>query len=260
MELRSETVERGVVEQHFDLKTAEDTVPGILWSPESATGPRPTVLIGHGGTQHKRAPNVLALGRRFVRHLGFSAVALDAPGHGDRIVDPEAAERRRRALEERLAAGPSGGPRVFDTGDAAAWVERTRKGVAEWKALLDDLDAQGTVSNGRYGYWGLSMGTAIGLPFVASEPRISAAVLGLAGLGGRPGAEAFGQQARTLSVPVLLVEQWDDELVARDAALALFDAIGSSDKALHIHPGGHVGTPLHERDAYDAFFARHLAG
>lgn len=260
MDVRSETVELGVVERHFVLKTADDTVPGICWSPEAAAGPRPTVLLGHGGTQHKRAPNVLALGRRFVRHLGFSAVALDAPGHGERVVDHDAAERQRAALEARLAAGPGGGPRAFGADEAAAWVERTRKGVLEWKALLDDLDQQRSVHDGRYGYWGLSMGTAIGLPFVATEPRIAAAVLGLAGLGGRPGAEELGRLARSLEVPVLLVEQWDDELVTRDAALALFDAIGSSDKALHVHPGGHVETPLYERDVYDTFFARHLAG
>jgi dienelactone hydrolase len=252
-------VELGVVEQQFALETAEDTVPGILWSPEALSGPRPTVLIGHGGTVHKRAPYVLDLARRFVRHLQFSAVALDAPGHGDRVVDPEAAERQRRALRERMAAGPGARPRTLDAGQAAARAEQTRKGVLEWKALLDDLDTDGTVTNGRYGYWGLSMGTAIGLPFVATEPRIAAAVLGLAGLGGRPGAEELGRLASKLQIPVLLVEQWDDELVGRDAALALFDAIGSRDKALHVHPGGHIETPLYELDAYDAFFARHLS-
>lgn len=257
MDVRSETNEEGVVEQHFVLKTAEDTVPGVIWSPEDASGPRPTVLIGHGGTQHKRVPNVLALGRRFVRHLGFSAVALDAPEHGERIVDHEAAERQRQALQQRIAAGRGNGP-TFDVRETSAWIERTRKGALEWKGLLDDLDAQGSVSNGRYGYWGLSMGTAIGLPFVATEPRIAAAVLGLAGLGSRPGAEEFGQHARSLQVPVLLVEQWDDELVGREQAVALFDAIGSKEKALHVYTGGHVETPLYERDAYDAFFARHL--
>lgn len=259
MDVRSETVEMGVVERQFALKTAEDIVPGILWSPEEADGPRPTILIGHGGTQHKRAANVLALGRRFVRHLGFSAVALDAPDHGERVVDREAAERQRQALQARIAAGPGAGPRPFDPSMAAAWEERTRKGVAEYKALLDELEEDVAISNGRYGYWGLSMGTAIGLPLVATEPRIAAAVLGLAGLGSRPGAEEFGRLARSLRVPVLLVEQWGDELVSHDDALALFDAIGSQDKALHVFPGGHIETPLYERDAYDAFFSRHLA-
>lgn len=256
MDIVAERSEQGVVEQRFDLKVGSETVPGIRWSPEGESGPRPTVLIGHGGTQHKRVPNVLGLARRFVRHLGYSAVALDAPGHGERVTDPEAAERRRRALQERIAAGPGADPRTFAPEEAREWVERTTKGVAEWKALLDDLDSSG--EGGTYGYWGVSMGTAIGLPFVSGEPRITAAVLGLAGLGNRPGAGDFDAAARRLSTPVLFVYQWDDELVRREDGMALFDAIGSAEKTMHVNPGGHVEIPLFERDAYDAFFLRHL--
>lgn len=257
MNVLSEIVERGVIEQRFDLEAGGEVVPGIRWLPEGAQRPRPTILIGHGGTQHKRVPNVLGLGRRFVRHLGYSAVALDAPGHGDRVTDPEGAALRRRNLEARIAAGP-GGETAFPPEEAQAWVERTRKGGAEWKALLDHLETSEESSDGRFGYWGVSMGTAIGLPFVASEPRIAAAVLGLAGLSNRAGAADFEQAARSLGIPVLFVFQWDDELMTREAGLALFDAIGSSEKTMHVNPGGHVQTPLFERDAYDAFFARHL--
>jgi len=256
MEIVSEKVERGVVEQRFDLHAGDDVVPGIRWAAEGASGPRPTVLIGHGGTQHKRAPYVLTLGRRLVRHLGYTAVALDAPGHGERVTDPGAAERRRRALEARIAAGPGAGAPVFDPAEANEWVERITRGVAEWKVLLDELDASESAS--RYGYWGVSMGTMIGLPFVASDRRIVAAVLGLAGLGNRPGAEPFERSARTLQVPVLLVLQWDDELVSRSAGLDLFDAIGSREKALHVNPGGHVEIPGFELQSHEAFFVRHL--
>ncbi|MGH3120659.1 MAG: hypothetical protein ACRDND_06440 [Streptosporangiaceae bacterium] len=41
---------------------------------------------------------------------------------------------------------------------------------------LQDMGQAG----GPVGYWGLSMGSAIGMPFVAAEPRIGAAVFGLA--------------------------------------------------------------------------------
>jgi pimeloyl-ACP methyl ester carboxylesterase len=256
MEILSEKVEQGVVEQRFDLQVEGEIVPGIRWHPESAGGLRPTILIGHGGTQHKRVPNVLGLARRFVRHLGYGAVALDAPGHGDRITDPEMAERRRQAIQARIAAGPDAAAPSFGAEEAKEWVERTTKGIAEWKALLDELDEQG--AGPGYGYWGVSMGTAIGLPFVASEPRIGAAVLGLAGLGNRPGREHFEKAARALAVPVLLVLQWNDELVGQKSGLALFDAIGSPEKTLHVNPGGHVQIPLFERDAYEAFFLRHL--
>jgi len=99
VDVLGEKVEQGVVEQRFDLRVDGDTVPGIRWNPEGATGPRPTILIGHGGTQHKRVPNVLGLARRFVRHLGYSAVALDAPGHGNRITDPELAPHAHRLAD-----------------------------------------------------------------------------------------------------------------------------------------------------------------
>jgi len=250
--------EKGVLEQRFDLKVESEVVPGILWRPAQQLEGIPTVLIGHGGTQHKRAPNVLGLARRFVRHLGFAAVAIDAPGHGDRVTDPDAAERSRSRLESRIAAGPTGRPFEIPPEEAKAWVERTTRGVAEWKVLVDELPSVGL--SGPYGYWGVSMGTAIGLPFVASEPRISAAVLGLAGLGNRPGRQAFDAAARNLEVPILFVFQWDDELMNRESGLALFDAIGSKEKTMHINPGGHVGTPLFERDDYDLFFKRHLTG
>ena len=261
MDVVAETVEQGVVERRFDLKAETDVVPGILWLPEGASGPRPTILIGHGGTQHKRVPNVLGLARRFVRHLGYAAVALDAPGHGDRITDPAEIEERRRRLEARIGSGTRGsddGAPLFTPEQAQQAVVRTRTGVAEWRTLLDDLASVPGLGSGPFGYWGVSMGTHIGLPFVAGEPRISAAVLGLAGLHNRPGAEEFEQAARSLRIPVLFVFQWDDELMSRESGLALFDAIGSTAKTMHVNPGGHVQTPLFERDAADAFFIRHL--
>jgi len=257
MDFVGEINEKGVLEQRFDLKVESEVVPGIVWRPAEKTENIPTILIGHGGTQHKRAPNVLGLARRFVRHLGFAAVAIDAPGHGDRVTDPDAASEQRRNLERRIAGGPTGRPFEIPPEQAKAWVERTTRGVQDWKALLDELPSIGL--SGPYGYWGVSMGTAIGLPFVASEPRIAAAVLGLAGMGNRPGAQAFEASAKRLAIPILFVFQWDDELMNRESGLALFDAIGSKEKTMHINPGGHVGTPLFERDAYDAFFARHLA-
>jgi dienelactone hydrolase len=258
MEAISESVEMGVVERRFDLEVAGELVPGIIWTPENAAAPVPVILIGHGGTQHKRVPNVLSLGRRFVRRLGYAAVAIDAPGHGDRVTDEAAADEIRRNLQRRIAAGPGAAAPEMSPERAKQWIERTAQGVREWTATIDALEAEEGLTDGRIGYWGLSMGTAIGLPFVASEPRVTAAVLGLAGLSGRPDATAFEQAARGLTTPVLFVFQWDDQLMSRQSGLDLFDALGSQEKAMHIHPGGHVDTPLYERAAYEAFFKRHL--
>ena len=255
MEIVSSVTEKGVVEERFDLEVDNEVIPGIRWRPEAADEPTPTILIGHGGTQHKRAPNVLGLARRFVRHLGVTALALDAPGHGDRITDPAVAEAARARLEARIAERT--GAMDLSPEEAKVWADRTRRGGIEWRALVDDVEASGT-HNGRLGYWGVSMGTAIGLPFVASEPRVDAAVLGLAGIGIRPGGADFEAAARTLTLPVLFLFQWDDELMSRESGLALFDAIGSEQKTMHINPGGHVAMPLFERDAAEEHFRRHL--
>jgi dienelactone hydrolase len=258
MQVLTETTEQGVTERRFDLEIDGRTVPGIAWRPEGVAGPLPAVLIGHGGTQHKRVPNVLSLARRLVRHLGYAAYALDAPGHGDRVTDAGAADAARRRLERRIGDRSGEKGLQLSPEEAKAWVERTRRGVQEWKALVDRLETDAAIADGRLGYWGVSMGTAIGLPFVAAEPRVRAAVLGLAGLGGRPGGDDFEQAARSLTVPVLFLFQWDDELMTRDSGMALFDAIGSVDKTMHVNPGGHVAMPLHERDAVEAFYVRHL--
>lgn len=260
MDIVNQVAEKGVVERRFDLKVEADVVPGILWTPEEGAGRRPTVLIGHGGTQHKRTPNVLGLARRFVRHLGYAVVALDAPGHGERVTDEAAADAARSRLEGRIQSG-EGRTRGMQLSpeEQKQWAVRTTKGVAEWKALLDDLPSLNEgFGDGPFGYWGVSMGTAIGLPFVASEPRISCAVLGLAGLGNLPGQDRFEAAARSLTIPVLFMFQWSDELMSRQSGLDLFDAIGSEEKTMHINPGGHVGTPLFERDSYELFFERHL--
>ncbi|MGO9559544.1 MAG: dienelactone hydrolase family protein [Acidimicrobiales bacterium] len=259
MEIVEEICERGVVERRVGLSVdGGETVPGIVWLPEAATGPRPTVILGHGGAVHKRAPEVLGLARRLVRHRGYAAVALDAPEHGERVTDKEAARAMRRSLQARIDQGPGGAPpMVLDATQAAAFASRTATHVEELTSLVDDLVSTG-FSDDRLGYWGMSMGTGIGLRFVASDPRIKAAVLGLAGLGSGMGGADFEAAARSLGIPILFLFQWDDELIARDAGLALFDAIGSTDKTLHVNPGGHVQVPVFENDSAESFFVRHL--
>ncbi len=256
MDIVSEVVERGVVERRIDLEVGTETVPGIHWLPEQPAASHPTVLIGHGGTQHKRAPNVLALARSLVRHLGVGAVALDAPEHGDRVSDPEAASKARRGLEQRLGGEEPSGRRGVSRSWRAAMAARIPGHVAEWKALLDEFEREPAWATGPFGYWGLSMGTSHGLALVADEPRIVAAVLGLNAALSPEDPQAT--LAARITVPVLFLLQSDDELMQRDQGLALWDALGSRDKTLHLNPGGHIDVPRFERDAAEHFFRRHL--
>ena len=251
MEILDEVCEKGVIERRFNLTVNGELVPGIHWLPEAVTAPHPSVLIGHGGTQHKRVPNVLGLARKLVRHAGYGVVALDAPGHGDRMTEEQQQERAEllaRRSGDRLA--PLSERRMRAMSGAAS------QAVDEWKALLDDLATNPQWASGPFGYWGVSMGTAFGIPLLAGEPRIVAAVLGLGAL--REGNEELHDQATRIAIPLLFLFQWDDELMTREGGLGLWDAFGAEEKTMHINPGPHVGIPLFERDAALAFYRRHL--
>src|SRR5262249_2442867 len=148
--------ERGVTERRFTVARPAEPVPGILWTPEDATGPRPLVLFGHGGTQSKRAVNILALARRMVRHHGFAPASIDQPFPGER----RPAEESGMSVEERRERL---GRRMFGR-DRAAVIEQA---VGDWTAVLDALQGLADVGAGPVGYWGLSMGSHFGVPFVA---------------------------------------------------------------------------------------------
>ncbi|MEV4567879.1 alpha/beta hydrolase [Nonomuraea sp. NPDC049419] len=237
MRFTSLTSSDGVTEQFFTL----DDVPGVLWTPQAA-GPRPLILLGHGGGRHKTAPGVVARARRYAA-AGFAVVAIDAPNHGDRPKDEEFG---------RIVAGLRGG------GDPGALVAAMHahlagQAVAEWRAVLTAVQRLDEVGDGLAGYCGLSMGCGLGIPLIAAEPRIGAAVLGLLGADGLTG------EAAQVKVPVRFLLQWDDRLVPRERGLALFDALGTPDKTLHANPGGHGDVPPFEVDEEVRFFARHLA-
>lgn len=251
MRITSESVLDGVAERLFELEVAGDRVPGVLWAPDGATGPRPLLLMGHGGSQHKKAERLLARARSFVADLGFAVAAIDAPDHGERTT-PEQAERYAASIRDRIANGGTISPEIL-----AMMAERARKAVPEWRATLDALQELDIVgAGGPVGYWGVSMGTQIGVPFVAEEPRINAAVLGLFGL--RAGSEVFTAAAARITIPLEFVLQRNDELVPLDAGIALFDAFGATEKSLHVNLGGHVEIPPFERDSWARFFHRHL--
>lgn len=245
VEIIAESAADGVIERRFDLSAAGETVPGLHWLPDGAE-PKATVLLGHGGTGSKQSPNVIALAGRLVRDCGYAAIALDAPAHGDRMTAGQRAamEARVAATQQREQAGRRGlAPRLF-----RSLMDTAPQAAAEWRALLDELGP------GAFGYYGVSMGTVYGMRLLAGEPRISAAVLGLGALL----EEEQRRQAAAITIPLLFLYQWDDQLMERPEGMALYDAFGSADKTMHVNPGGHGSIPEHERDAMVAFLHRHL--
>jgi dienelactone hydrolase len=241
----AETSLNGVVERDFLV----GDVPGVLWSPVSGPDHAPVVLMGHGGGLHKKTPALMARAHDAVTTWGFTVVAVDAPGHGDR---PRTAEDEWARAEFRQAAGDTERFRSVSIRYVTSLAERA---VPEWQATLDalqELPEIGTSAPIGYG-GGISLGTAIGVPLTAVEPRITAAIFG----GGFFVYEALIEAARRITVPVQFLLPWDDEHVDRQSSLALFDAFASTEKPLHANPGDHRTVRWVGID--DKFLARHLA-
>src|SRR5262245_38407428 len=240
MRFTSQTSSDGVREQLF----SSGEIPGVLWTPEGAAGTRPLILMGHGGGRHKKAPGIVARARRFALECGFAVAAVDVPGHGDRPKDEEY-DRIATENQARVEAGE----------DLAALIAGfqalvARQTVPEWRAVLDEIQVAEHVGPGPVGYWGVSLGCGLGVPFVAAEPRVRAAVLGLGG------ALGSAEAAARITVPVEFLVQWDDERVPRAQSLALFDAFASAEKTLHANPGKHGEIPESEMDSTLRFFGR----
>ena len=225
--------------------TFQGNVPGVLWIGEAAGKPRPLILIGHGGGQDEHAPSVLARAKLLNVH-GYDAVALAFPAHGGRPrsnAEDAALTHMRHVAGSPLAAGPA----VTALNNLIS-----QRAVPEWMQLITDLDELGLPDNrGPVGYWGLSLGAAIGFALLAEETRVGAAVLGLVD-------DHLARLASSVTVPVQFLLQWDDQIIDRPHALKLFDSIASHDKTLHAHPGDHHEVPVHEHETALGFFDRTL--
>jgi dienelactone hydrolase len=232
-----------------DNVTARELVLGevtaTLWAPEHAAPGTPIVLLGHGGGQHRHHP-AMSGRARLLADAGLRALALDVAGHGPRPRTPYD-EQEVAALQAAMTAGDPIGP-IVERYNA----DLARRTVPEWRVLLAALLAIPEIGAAPVGFWGLSLGTAIGVPLVAGEPLIRAAVLGLFGL------STVAETARQITVPIEFDLQWDDEHVPRADGLALFDAFASAEKSLHANPGRHMELPRFEAASAVRFFLRHL--
>jgi dienelactone hydrolase len=162
--------------------------------------------MGHGGSQHKKVPHLVARACRYVTTFGFAVAAIDAPSQGERVPTEQAAEFVAE-IRKRLAEGKPFGEVV-----AHEMAARAVTAVPEWQATLDAIQTLDFVGADKpVCYWGLSMGGALGVPFVAVEPRITAAIFELVGL--LPDHQALAESAARITVPVEFLLQWVDELV-----------------------------------------------
>jgi len=218
-------------------------VPGALWLPAERV-PRALILVGHGGSRHKRYETTLKFIVDAVERNGFAVAAIDGPVHGARRGD------RSRELADTQADFRE----VWRTpGSGIAGM------CADWQAALTALRDLPELARLPVGYYGLSMGTAYGLPFVAADKRIGAAVLGMWGAN-YPNSEPLVAAAAELTCPVMWLHKSEDDFFTLDGALEIYGAIPGEDKRMMLSPGPHAEATPEQIATALAFLARRLTG
>ena len=230
-------VRDGVHTLHFAIdSTHGERVPGLLWTPESADGPLPLVILQHGATSKKEDPYISATAWRWARE-GFVVAAIDAARHGER---------------------------QSETFDLSAlwrfpWLRRDHaiQMCVDLQRTLDYLATRPEPDVNRAGYVGFSMGTINGVAFVARVPRVRAAVFFVGGArldeSWPIDDEGRMREQRLVSEivdpahfapliaprPVLQINGLKDEICPPVSAQALFDALGEPKQMLW-YDGGHT--------------------
>ncbi len=226
----------------FRIEGQQRPVTGAVWLPDDHHADTPLILCGHGASGDRYQAPIPYLARQFLA-AGAATLSLDGPVHGLRQIGPGG----RAALAEAFQRP-----------------ELTDEMVADWLLALSTVRETAGLYANPLAYFGLSMGSIFGIPLLAAAAArripFRASVLGLAGTSGAVAflGERLTNDAAAVTHPVLFLMQLEDELFDRAGYLALFDAIGATDKRLHANPGLHPEIPSEEVDAALTFISRRL--
>ncbi len=240
LELGPEQTEKGVSTRHLWISGYQERrVPALVLTPEDADGSRPVVMLGHGAGGRKDEPRMLSIARWLVRREGWALAIIDGPVHGERLLEGEerVGQQARQALLDPI----------------------TYEGMAvDWQRTVDACGELPNVGTQRAAYLGFSMGSVLGVPVVAAEPRFRCAVFAIGGIM-QEGSNLLSQAASQISRPALLINQSEDEIFSRESAFRLYDALAGPKRIL-FYPGGHTGVPREAMDRVREFLRAHLAG
>ena len=239
------TSERHLDNDVLERRFTHGDIPGMLWTPRSALAPTPLILLGHPGGLEYMYPRLVARARAAAIQ-GWASATIELPGSGDR---PRLAAVEQARVELRRAVA-AGGPVEDDIIDRLV-LPLVEAAAPEWQAALDGLMALPEIG-GPVGHAGGII--SVGIRLARIEPRMVAAIL----FAGSFVPRSLFEEARQVTIPLLMLLQWDDQGNDRQMALDLFDALGSTEKTLHANMGGHTGVPPFEGDDGNRFFARHL--
>jgi dienelactone hydrolase len=223
LDLGEPVTAKGVTQRHLWISGHKDKrVPGLVLTPEGASGPRPVILLGHGAGGSKDEAQMLSVGRWLVRRESWAVAIIDGPVHGER----RTSENGNVGLEGR-----------------AALIKReTYESMAgDWQRTIDACGELPDVGAEHAAYMGFSMGCVLGILTVAKEPRLRCAVLAVGGIL-QEERGFLNEAAETIDRPILMINQSEDEIFSRAATFRLYDALAGS-KRVMFYPGPHAGVP-----------------
>ncbi|MCF6323965.1 MAG: Ig-like domain-containing protein [Gammaproteobacteria bacterium] len=178
------------------VKTSDETIPLLVSIPKTGSAPWPVVIFQHGITSNRTAMLAIA---DALASAGFAAVAIDMPLHG--LATTSLLDRGiERTFDLDLvdnatsAPGPDGtadtsGTHYINLTNLAVTRDNVRQSVADLFALFEslttmDYDGGGADFDTSNVYFiGHSLGAMAGTPFLALEPGVKEAVLGMPGSG-----------------------------------------------------------------------------
>ena len=224
-----------------DFRISTDSgreITGALWIPDNHSQ---TTLscFGHGASGDRFQWPIPDLAARASIEANTISLSMDGPFHGLR--QPEEGNPRQLFVQGLVEGS------VID--DMSS----------DWKLAIAAISSEFNLRVERTTYFGLSMGTILGLPFLAAHDSVCAVVLGLAGTSDRiPGSKRLTEAAGNLAASVLFLMNLQDETFSREASLNLFDSIASEEKRLHANAGPHNLLPEDEITLIGDFLRDHL--
>jgi dienelactone hydrolase len=199
-------------------------VTGLLGLPENSNPqtPAPVVLLLHGVTSSKSdwLNGTFINGEKVTQGLlsrGFAVLALDAQYHGERAV-----------YNDYVNAGEM----VFQRQWGVRYANMLTQSVVDYRRAIDYLATRPEIDTTRLGLMGYSMGGHMAFMLGAVEPRIAATVACVVPHMG-PMPMAPTQFARDMGDdPLLMLMASQDRFYTSEQALALYDSVPGTDKAL----------------------------
>lgn len=178
------------------VKTSDETVPLLLSIPKTGSAPWPIVIFQHGITSDRTAMLAAA---DALAGAGYAAVAIDLPLHGLPVSHAlySGFERTFDLDLVNNSTGAAGSDLIYDTSgthyinlkNLLVTRDNVRQSVADLFALHEsivgmDYDGGGADFDTTNIYFlGHSLGGMVATPFLALEPNIKEAVMGMPGGG-----------------------------------------------------------------------------